>query len=106
MSFYKISILDTDLSNTTSTNDLIEPKGIKLYPNPFQTILNIEQESIRSSNLPTLSLFDVAGQQIQSVLLKDVTQQISTADLGNGLYFYQFINANGQMIGNGKLVKY
>jgi len=55
---------------------------------------------------PTLSLFDVTGRQVQSVILKDATQQISTAHLSNGLYFYQVISADGQMAGSGKVVKH
>lgn len=105
-SFYKISILDTDFSNTTSTNDLIDLKDVILFPNPFQAILNIEQESIQSSNLSTISIFDVTGRLALSTNLKAPTQQISTAHLANGLYFYQVINGDNQIITNGKVIKH
>jgi len=37
--------------------------------------------------------------------LQSATQQMSTASLGKGIYFYRAMNEAGQMIRNGKIVK-
>jgi len=95
------------LEITTSIDySVIENRG-SISPNPFEDFFTIDINSIQLSNSHSLnlSLFDAKGQQVQSVILKDTTQQISTAHLANGLYFYQVINSDGQMIANGNLVK-
>ena len=46
------------------------------------------------------------GKQVQSTVLNDAISQLSTAHLGNGLYIYQVLNADGRVIANGKLIKH
>ena len=41
-----------------------------------------------------------------SIQLQSTTQQLSTASLGKGIYFYQVRNEDGKMNGNGKVVKH
>ena len=102
-SFYKISILNTDFAITTSVNGLDQVEEIKVSPNPFQTFINIEQEVISPC---TIYLFNSKGQQMYSHVVTSSTQQISTTHFANGLYFYQVINADGQVMANGKVVKH
>ena len=101
-----MNVLVSELPKTTSIHTFQIEQQVKVYPNPFDNFVTVEQKVFETSNLPTLSLFDVAGQQVQSVILKDATQQISTAHLGNGLYFYRVINPDGQRIANGKVIKH
>jgi len=100
------NVLVSELPKTTSISTFQIEQQVKVYPNPFDDFVTVEQEIFQFSDSPTLSLFDVTGRQVQSVILKDATQQISTAHLSNGLYFYQVISADGQMAGSGKVVKH
>ena len=94
------------LEMTTSIDYSSIGNLVSISPNPFKDFFTIAIKTVKFSNLPNLSLVDVMGQQVQSVILKDATQQISTAHLAHGLYFYQVINADGQMITNGKIIKH
>ncbi len=94
-------------NKTTSINNQKENRILySLSPNPFANFLIIEKEFSNNDKLFQLSLFDVTGRQVQTTTLKDITQQISTTHLANGLYFYQVINAEGQVIANGKVIKH
>lgn len=96
-----------EIDNLVSSNEIHFSPSIQfqLSPNPFQNFLNIKQEATSISNF-TISFFDMSGKQVKSVTLKNSNQQISTAHLANGLYFYRIINANGRMIANGKVIKH
>ena len=95
-------------SLSSNTSSILAPHmqpQVTVSPNPFSNFVTVTQEAIFSSEVLTLLLFDVTGQQLQSIVLKDQQQQISTNYLVKGLYFYQVTNASGQMIANGKIVK-
>ena len=77
---------------------------LKIYPNPFGDFISIES-MLPLGNRPVLSLFDARGRAIKTILLQNTTQQISTTAFGNGLYFYQILTGDGQMIGNGKILR-
>jgi len=99
------NVMVSELPKTTPTNDLTINQTVKVYPNPFGDFLTIERELL-SNEVPTLSIFDVTGRELKTTKLQNTTQQISTAIFAKGLYFYQVINASGQMIANGKVVKH
>ncbi len=102
-SFYKISILDTDFTGTTSIDDLGKKEEIKISPNPFQDFISIEQENDSSY---IFYLFNSKGQQVYSHTLNSTIQQIPATHLPNGLHLYQVINVDGQMMANGKVIKH
>lgn len=101
-----MNVLVSELPKTTAVSEFALEQAVKVYPNPFGDFLTIKQEVLHTNKLSQLSVFDVAGRQVQSTILTNATQQISTAHLANGLYFYQVINADGQMVANGKVVKH
>ena len=98
------NLMVSELPKTTPTNDLTINQAVKVYPNPFGDFLTIERELL-SNAVSTLSIFDVTGRELKTTKLQNTTQQISTVSFAKGLYFYQVINADGQMIANGKVVK-
>lgn len=89
---------------TTLTNDFPISSFVKISPNPINDFLLIERESF-PNELVTFCIFDVRGRKLKTIYLQEATQQISTASLANGLYFFEMINLDGQIISSGKLVK-
>ncbi|MBL0050688.1 MAG: T9SS type A sorting domain-containing protein [Bacteroidetes bacterium] len=69
-------------------NDEPTQPQIKLYPNPTDNYFNIEY-SIDKSCDATIQLINVFGQEVITIQLhnKKNVQQISTAQLGAGVYF-------------------
>ena len=102
----KIAWYENLFVSTTSLNDLSPNQIVSMRPNPFGDFLTVKQEVLYTDTPPILLIFNSKGQQIEAIILKDVTQQISTTNLVSGLYFYQIINENGQMFDRGKIVKY
>jgi uncharacterized repeat protein (TIGR01451 family) len=100
------NVLVSELPKITSISNVNLEQTVRVYPNPFGDFLTIERAVLQTNELLQLAIFDVTGKQMQSAILKADIQQISTVHLANGLYFYQLINAGGQMIGNGKMVKH
>lgn len=100
------NVLVSELPKTTAINDLTLKQLVKIYPNPFNNFLTIEQKFHQVDESLRLSIFDLTGRQVQSSILKEGTQLISTAQLANGLYIYQIVNKNGQMIMTGKIIKH
>ena len=90
----------------SNTSDIQLPKDYKIYPNPFQQTINIDNYQQEKGPLSVV-LSDTEGRTIKkSLLTKDLLQnpiQINTSDLPTGCYFLQ-IN-NGKQTQSYKLVK-
>jgi hypothetical protein len=74
-----------------STNDIIENiTQVKLYPNPFNNLINIECELLQSSEV-TLQVYDITGKEIQRENLgfqtKGAYQRQLKFSLPKGIYF-------------------
>jgi hypothetical protein len=74
-----------------STNDIIENiTQVKLYPNPFNNLINIEHELLQSSEV-TLQVYDITGKEIQRENLgfqtKGAYQRQLKFSLPKGIYF-------------------
>ena len=90
--------------STTSTRDLFNESPLRVYPNPFTDFINIEQaESCFACH--TFLLFDARGCQMATFPLTNTISSIPAMNMESGLYFYQILNAKGQQIMNGKLIK-
>ena len=86
--------------NTTSTNSLVD-NTFKVYPNPAQHYIVIEADR---TTITTTQLINVAGQLIQTVNMQNQTR-INVEDLAQGIYFLQFRNENGEILGQTKFIK-
>jgi Secretion system C-terminal sorting domain len=80
--------------NTTTTVDPISEveEAIKLYPNPSNSILNIETDLIFSEIL----VVDVLGKQVSKI--KGNIKSINVTNLPNGLYWLNFKGENGRIV--------
>lgn len=87
-------------------NDIL-PNEVLIYPNPFDSELNIEVNKNISGNI-NFHLFDLKGCQILQISLNNnprthiISKEIS--NLANGFYLYNLVIDNS-FVRNGKLIK-
>ncbi|MBL7765565.1 MAG: T9SS type A sorting domain-containing protein [Chitinophagaceae bacterium] len=81
------------LSQNLFNNTLSNGEEYSLYPNPAKDYITIDYD-FNSDKDATISLYDVLGRKVKSILLKNENQSItfSTNDLKAGIYTY---NING-----------
>ncbi len=91
----------TDYRLTTHTNIFKNEKGVKVYPNPASTEINIEIKNFENSAY-TFSVYNSAGIQLMQ---KNVSKSHHTIhlNLDNGMYFYHLKNQS-EIFDSGKLV--
>jgi hypothetical protein len=63
---------------------------VKLYPNPSQTVLNIE-----AVQPATIEITDMAGKTVLQQNMNTVTTQVNISTLPNGIYFVKQAGKNG-----------
>lgn len=86
--------------NTTSTNSLLE-NNFKVYPNPARQYIIVEA---KGADVSLARIINMTGQVVGMVNVQN-QEQISVEHLTNGVYFIQFSNRDGQVIGQTKFVK-
>ena len=84
----------------TGINDIVRIDQPLVYPNPFSTQFTF---SLSDNEPTTISLYNFLGQQILQQTFTNSTT-INTAQLANGIYFYELRNSKGA-IKNGKVIK-
>jgi hypothetical protein len=101
-----VSVTDTLFINVplglTPPNDI---NLIKVYPNPTSDILNIDNGNFANMSGYTITIINSAS---QTVFTSPVNQQLFTIDLtnwsGNGIYYLQLIDTNGNITDIRKVV--
>lgn len=86
--------------NTTSTNGLFNT-NFKVYPNPAQQYIIVEA---KGTAITMARIINITGQVVETINVQNQAQ-ISVEHLVNGVYFIQFSNRDGQIIGQTKFVK-
>lgn len=81
--------------STLSAEDFEGTNNLRLYPNPTNTILNIEFKTVITSG--TIEVFDMLGKQvfIQS-LATDNLSKIDVSDWESGMYLIKMSSDNGE----------
>jgi hypothetical protein len=81
--------------STLGLNDFEQEDDFRLYPNPSNSILNIELQSISSNG--TLEVFDLLGKQIitQSISKTEISQ-IDVTNWDSGLYLIKISSDKGE----------
>ncbi|HIA05545.1 MAG TPA: PKD domain-containing protein [Flavobacteriales bacterium] len=80
---------------------VVQVVSVNVYPNPAAGFINFE---IDGADRAMLYVFDFAGRQVKEIAINQMLTQINTADLNNGMYFYQLIGMNSDHLGSGKFV--
>lgn len=100
----KLIVSDSNCSDTTTANITIghvglakiqNPMGIKVYPNPTQSILNIEATLVPSDS--RIQVYNILG---KLVMEKELTahQQLNLEAFPNGLYFVKIGDWNTSVV--------
>lgn len=91
---------------TLSLADNPIDEGIKLFPNPFHSELNINISSKSARIISEIKLLDAVGKVIQRQKnISNIRSLNFNQPLSNGLYFLQFIGHNGKIIHSRKIIK-
>ena len=88
----------------TSVPSIVQPtENVRVYPNPTNTVLTVEFLT-QPQQSEHLCLYDVIGQQVESVQLKENTTTIPVSGLPAGIYLYRILNANEAPVQSGKVL--
>jgi hypothetical protein len=95
--FYRIKQVDVDGKFIYSNTVFVRRKGNQgfyIYPNPANTVINIQTDLNNAGEKGSIILFDATGRKIVQANLQNAFTQIYVADLPNGTYILQLINDN------------
>jgi hypothetical protein len=83
------------------------PNNITIYPNPASTQVNIAFNNISDLNGGSIKIINSLGQQVATTPITtsgtNSTMQLATWG-GNGMYFVQIINPQGQIVDIKKII--
>jgi hypothetical protein len=83
---------DILVSTITSTTDLTAATTyVNVFPNPAKTNLNIQS----NDEIQWISLYNLAGQEIKSVLIQDLTTELNIQHLAQGMYVLKVQTTQG-----------
>ena len=94
-------------NNPTShaRHSIVEPEDqyMKTYPNPAQTVINIELGDITGGDF-SATIFDITGRKLMDAPIKDNITQVSVADFSPGYYIVE-CRKNGIKVAVAKFIK-
>ena len=96
---------DTIIQNTiiTTPEGIQENnKGVKIYPNPLNSVLIVDFTVFTGSE--TMLLYNYSGQQIKKVFLEKKTK-VDVSNLPKGMYMYEILR-NNEILQREKIIKY
>ena len=102
-----ISVTDTLVINVNRTgyNPISYSNTIKVYPNPAKNKITIDNGDIQKMNGYSIKIINSLGQQVYQ---GGITQQIVSIDItqwtGNGMYYLQLTDNNGNIVDVKKIV--
>ncbi len=89
--------------STTGINILSDNAEIAIYPNPFNSSLNISFDDMPLNDGIRLNVYNMIGEMIINTTLTKQLNTIETSNLPVGLYFYKLLNGD-KTISSGKLI--
>ncbi len=105
-----ITVTDTLIINVgqmSHTNPVAYANNITIYPNPASTQININFNNITDLTGGTIKIINSLGQQVATTpitLTGSSTSMALGSWGGNGVYFVQIINAQGQIVDIKKII--
>lgn len=91
-------------SDMTSSTDNFRASDIEIYPNPAQDILNMKQVDLRRE-VANYRIYSHSGTVIKEGGIADQDHQIDISSCAAGLYFVEFRDRAGKLVGSEKFVK-
>jgi len=108
--FTNITVTDTLIINVgqlSYTNPITYANNITIAPNPASTQININFNNISNLNGGTIKIINALGQQVATTPITtsgtNTTMSLATWG-GNGMYFVQIINPQGQIVDIKKII--
>lgn len=108
--FTNITVTDTLIINVgqlSYTNPIAYSNNISIAPNPASTQININFNNITDLNGGTIKIINSLGQQVATTPITtsgtNTTMSLATWG-GNGMYFVQIINPQGQIVDIKKII--
>lgn len=95
--FVEIEVVSEDGDDLTTENS-----PIKVYPNPFDDKTTFEINNIGNQAI-TFSLFNLSSQLVQQDTFSTNIYQFERKNIASGMYIFR-MEANGQLLGSGKIV--
>lgn len=92
------------VSPCTGLEDMEDPEGIRLYPNPAGNYLSIRVPSSMASDYTVLEVTDALGKLVIAEKLSAEVTTLRLAELKDGLYMFRVIR-NHQPVKAGKIIK-
>ncbi|WP_417365267.1 T9SS type A sorting domain-containing protein [Flavobacterium beibuense] len=81
----------TEFEDIMGLDDFIKDNSIKVYPNPAKDVLSVKGDV----NLSSVSLYDIQGRLLQTVMPNDVQVTIDIAMRAKGIYFLKVTSDKG-----------
>jgi hypothetical protein len=78
--------------------------GVKIYPNPVESILNIEFPNTGPGE-KVIYLYNAEGQNVLMNHTEQNVTQINVRPFAAGTYFIRISDSNGKLLFNGKVIK-
>jgi len=85
-------------TSTFNTNQVVT-----VYPNPFESYINVVINNDNSLENAKITLYDISGRLIKTVSISDTITTFTVDNLTSGFYFYNIVS-NDKVIQNGKLI--
>ncbi|HEY8402194.1 MAG TPA: T9SS type A sorting domain-containing protein [Cytophagaceae bacterium] len=91
---------DIALTGVTGNKIPLFVKGVKTYPNPVSTQLNIANIP---QNAARVLIMDFSGKIVDNIQVASDFENVNTSAYPAGLYHYSIYDVNGEVIYNGKI---
>ncbi|MBC7389085.1 MAG: DUF3494 domain-containing protein [Opitutaceae bacterium] len=92
--------LPTGITSNETENSL---KTVSLAPNPFSNSVTVSYNSLSLLNNGTITIYNVAGEEMMRTSLSNQATIIETSSLPDGIYVYK-ISSDGQTVQTGRIV--
>lgn len=76
-------------------------KDVKVYPNPAVELVNFD---FGTTEISELSITNLSGQVVSVNHVNATSTQVDVANLDNGIYFYNAVDAEGNIVATNKFV--
>jgi hypothetical protein len=87
------------IANVTGINTVTQHAYINAYPNPCDNMVSISS----SCSLPSvLTVFDVTGRLVSTLMMNNGKQFINTSKLPEGIYLFRVCTETGDFVNEGK----
>lgn len=101
--YYNKFVAETPEPWATGVEDIPNLIQAKIYPNPASTYVYFDWDNTIHSKV-ILNIFDVNGKIIEQVNSSNQQEKINLANWAAGLYYYEFMNRDGQTLNCGKFL--